>query len=391
MMKKLFAFILALSLAGCSASQPADKTDNNIYNAPSTNSVYRSLNNRISATKAGDGCAYTVIRHSDTIEIGIIDLETATIKPLSEESAVEKVGLASQLFFTDGYLYLIQNDSIHSYSGKMFQNWYQFSPEGKLLNSVTIPDYIIGIGTDFVSDGEKIYFTGKDMEENEGIISIDHKTMTVENFFDYDDSSDYMLMGASNDKFVVKEIVVSKAEDGVLWQKSNYFLLDPQTKEKEYIIEQSDYLRELYADNYITCPADGGTEVYNITEGKSTVIPLPQAEKGFVHYNSELLLAQNHFLPKYFDIENREDEIYYIFSTQTGSYLEVDGNIAIKGILPKITACVDGYYLTETPGDTITVSNGKEVVDFSYSWIKVSDLLSGRQNYIEITKEFEYH
>ena len=390
-MKKLLALILALSLAGCSASQPADKTDNSIYENPPTNSVYKSLNNRISATKAGDGCAYTIIRHSDTLEIGIIDIETATIKPLSGETAVEKVGLAPQLFFTDGYLYLVQNDSIHSYSGKMYQIWYQFSEDGKLLNSVTIPDYIMGTGTDFVSDGEKIYFTGKDMEENEGIISIDHKTMTVENFYDYDDSCDYMLMGASNDKFVIKEIVVSKAEDGVLWQKSNYFLLDPRTKEKEYIIEQSDYLREMFGDNYITCPADGGTEVYNITDGKSTVIPLPQAEKGFVNFGTELLLAQNHFIPKYFDIENRENEIYYICNTQTGSYLEVDGSTAIKGILPKITACVDGYYLTETPGDTITVSNGKEVVDFTYSWIKVSDLLGGKQNYTEITKEFEYH
>ena len=390
-MKKLLALILTLSLAGCSASQPADKTDNSIYENPPTNSVYKSLNNRISATKAGDGCAYTIIRHSDTIEIGVIDIETATIKPLSEETAVEKVGLAPQLFFTDGYLYLVQNDSIHSYSGKMYQIWYQFSEDGKLLNSVTIPDYIMGIGTDFVSDGEKIYFTGKDMEENEGIISIDHKTMTVENFYDYDDSCDYMLMGASNDKFVIKEIVVSKAEDGVLWQKSNYFLFNPATKESEYIIEQSDYLREMFGDNYITCPADGGTEVYNITDGKSTVIPLPQAEKGFVNFGTELLPAQNHFIPKYFDIKNRESEIYYICNTQTGSYLEVDGSTAIKGILPKITACVDGYYLTETPGDTITVSNGKEVVDFTYSWIKVSDLLGGKQNYTEITKEFEYH
>lgn len=390
-MKKLLALILALILAGCSASQPADKTDNSIYENPPTNSVYKSLNNRISATKAGDGCAYTIIRHSDTIEIGVIDIETATIKPLSEETAVEKVGLAPQLFFTDGYLYLVQNDSIHSYSGKMYQIWYQFSEDGKLLNSVTIPDYIMGIGTDFVSDGEKIYFTGKDMEENEGIISIDHKTMTVENFYDYDDSCDYMLMGASNDKFVIKEIVVSKAEDGVLWQKSNYFLFNPATKESEYIIEQSDYLREMFGDNYITCPADGGTEVYNITDGKSTVIPLPQAEKGFVNFGTELLPAQNHFIPKYFDIKNRESEIYYICNTQTGSYLEVDGSTAIKGILPKITACVDGYYLTETPGDTITVSNGKEVVDFTYSWIKVSDLLGGKQNYTEITKEFEYH
>ena len=390
-MKKLLALILALILAGCSASQPADKTDNSIYENPPTNSVYKSLNNRISATKAGDGCAYTIIRHSDTIEIGVIDIETATIKPLSEETAVEKVGLAPQLFFTDGYLYLVQNDSIHSYSGKMYQIWYQFSEDGKLLNSVTIPDYIMGTGTDFVSDGEKIYFTGKDMEENEGIISIDHKTMTVENFYDYDDSCDYMLMGASNDKFVIKEIVISKAEDGVLWQKSNYFLFDPSTKESEYIIEQSDYLREMFGDNYITCPADGGTEVYNITDGKSTVIPLPQAEKGFVNFGTELLPAQNHFIPKYFDIKNRESEIYYICNTQTGSYLEVDGSTAIKGILPKITACVDGYYLTETPGDTITVSNGKEVVDFTYSWIKVSDLLGGKQNYTEITKEFEYH
>ncbi|MBR2502708.1 MAG: hypothetical protein IKB62_01125 [Oscillospiraceae bacterium] len=390
-MKKLLALILTLSLAGCSASQPADKTDNSIYENPPTNSVYKSLNNRISATKAGDGCAYTIIRHSDTIEIGVIDIETATIKPLSEETAVEKVGLAPQLFFTDGYLYLVQNDSIHSYSGKMYQIWYQFSEDGKLLNSVTIPDYIMGTGTDFVSDGEKIYFTGKDMEENEGIISIDHKTMTVENFYDYDDSCDYMLMGASNDKFVIKEIVISKAEDGVLWQKSNYFLFDPSTKESEYIIEQSDYLREMFGDNYITCPADGGTEVYNITDGKSTVIPLPQAEKGFVNFGTELLPAQNHFIPKYFDIKNRESEIYYICNTQTGSYLEVDGSTAIKGILPKITACVDGYYLTETPGDTITVSNGKEVVDFTYSWIKVSDLLGGKQNYTEITKEFEYH
>ena len=118
---------------------------------------------------------------------------------------------------------------------------------------------------------------------------------------------------------------------------------------------------------------------------------MPQAEKGFVNFGTELLLAQNHFIPKYFDIENRENEIYYICNTQTGSYLEVDGSTAIKGILPKITACVDGYYLTETPGDTITVSNGKEVVDFTYSWIKVSDLLGGKQNYTEITKEFEYH
>ncbi len=348
------------------------------------------MDNRISGTKAGNGCAYTIIRHSDTIEIGIIDLETATIKPLGEETAVEKVGAAS-LFFTDGYLYLVQNDSIHSYSGKVYQNWYQFSPDGKLLNNITVPDYIVGIGTDFVSDGKKIYFTGSDMEENEGIISIDHETMTVENFYDYDDDSDYMLMGASNDRFVIKEIVVSKADDGVLWQKSNYFLLDPQTYEKEYIIEQSDYLRELFGDNYITCPADGGgIEVYNITSGESTVISLPQAEKGFLHYNYELLLTQNHFLPKYFDAETREKEIYYICNTQTGSYLEIDGSTAIKGVLPNIAACVDGYYLTETPGDIITVPNGKEVVDFSYSWIKVSDLLSGKQNYTPITKKFEY-
>ncbi|MBR4036244.1 MAG: hypothetical protein IKJ05_05895 [Oscillospiraceae bacterium] len=188
-MKKLCILLLALILAGCSTNLTAENTNKELV------TVCRQVSARMSDVQSTEDGWYELFKHTDgTAEILFTDLSTGIRKPLQTENPiVTPYGIMNGMF--------IAGDKIYHYSYAYPESMnieyrpgilYQYSTDGKLMNSVEMDEAVVlDMGSAVVYDGKHIYITGEDMNTGNDTLclySINTVSMGVEKIYSFDES-----------------------------------------------------------------------------------------------------------------------------------------------------------------------------------------------------------
>lgn len=361
-------------------------------------SPYTVIDSVLGSRTVGDGCVYERIRHTDGSQaIGVIDINSNTKKLLNEETELGNVGDSyGDIFYADGYLYRLLNID-------HYQEIEQFTADGKYVKEL-----IINTDTEFsidryytpvITDGEKIYFSGKvyhdRWDSNDAILSLDPNTMKMEAVYEFTEGG-FDICGVYEDCFILNSTVPNSHSE----IDSEYIpvveLLNMKTFEREVLFEnihESEYVYnewfQLDGERIYTSFSFNDMPVYNLRTRKRSTLPIHSENDGYRYVFSITEPEDDRTMVWTSNVDYTKHS-YYMYNLKTDKKTAVYESAVSGKKLPYIYEYVDGYYLVSMGMETITAQSDREINEVIYAWIKADDLYNGKMNLEYITNTVEY-
>lgn len=383
-MKRLFALLLAFIMVACSADVKNKDNDN-----LQLTTVCRQVSARMSDIQSTKEGWYELFKHTDgTAEILFTDLATGVRKPLHTEfPIITPYGIMNGMFIADNKIYHYsyaypESMNIEYRPGIM----YQYSTDGKLLNTVEMDESVLlDMSSAVVYDGKFIYISGEDLNagnDNLCLYSINTENMNVEKIYSFDETI-VRLDGCYKNNLIFTSIVRKE-------NTPEYYimLLNIDTMEMTALCKPETTMVQLGDDMFFENNRRNINRTYDITTQQYGEIKFFDDDSGInilsisltAEHDGKLLIKTRHG-------EELKD---YVYDFTTGK------------IKPLNWYYYDmPYFLDGEDTDYFLLPTGKEqhplpglpvsVKDRTFAIITADDYYNGKDNLIHVQNEINYH